>query len=636
MIYEGNVTEYYIDARNKGKKEYNRLKARGASGHLTSLDGLLKDVEIVATVDLGVREIPLKKVVGTYFNSRRMIFAKNFMPLEAIGTEFGSKWTTLCQSHLDEGIRDPIKVYEYFNYYYVMEGNKRVSVLKYFDGVKVSAHVYRMIPKYDEHDEDIKLYYGFLDFFKETGLVEIWLSKTSRYKRMLRYLKAYDPGESIYESKYQHFLSYVYEPFRRLYKQFGGDQLNITTSDAFLLYAKLYEIPKSLDETTAEKVMPLLIRELQNYGDDEEIDIFTNTEDIEKSSFFNTITSLINPKKIKVGFVYARDIEKSGWTYSHELGRQYVETHFSDQIETDYIDHVPEDRSAYDTIKEFAAQGYDIVFTTSEIYRRATLRCALEHPEVKFFNCSGNRPYVHMTNYFGRTYEPRFLTGIIAGAMTKTNIIGYTATEPNPEVISCINAFAMGIKMVNSNAKLLVVWTGEWNNPKVSTDLSEKLIERGADIVSNKNLIVPRGVTWDYGVYSMLCDINAETNQPEHYLASPIWNWGMFYEKIIGSVLNGTYQKVTSQYFEESRVINFWWGIASGVIDIYYSKVHVPVDTAKLLEIMKKMIMSDQYHPFSGPIYDQNGTLRVQNNKILTPEEILEMDWYVDNVQIIL
>ena len=106
-----------------------------------------------------------------------------------------------------------------------MEGNKRVSVLKYFDGVKVSAHVYRMIPKYDEQDEDIKLYYGFLEFFKETGLVEIWLSKTSRYKRMLRYLKAYDPGESIYESKYQHFLSYVYEPFRRLYKQLEGINL---------------------------------------------------------------------------------------------------------------------------------------------------------------------------------------------------------------------------------------------------------------------------------------------------------------------------------------------------------------------------------------------------------------------------
>lgn len=636
MIFEGKITDYYIDARNKGKKEYNRLKARGASGHLTSLDGILKDIEIVATVDLGVREIPLKKVVGTYFNSRRMIFSKNFMPLENLNTEFGSKWTNLCQAHLEEGIRDPIKVYEYLNYYYVMEGNKRVSVLKYFDAVKVSAHIYRMIPKYDEQDEDIKLYYAFMEFFKETNIIELWFSKTTRYKRMLRYLKQYDPGESYFDSKYQHFLTYVYEPFRKIFKQAGGDQLAVTTADAFLLYAKLYELPKELDEAVTEKMMPLLIRELQNYGDDEEIDIMTTSDDIDKTSFLDTISSLMTHKKLKVGFVYARTVEKSGWTYSHELGRQHVETHFADQIETDFIDNVPEDKSAYEVIKSFATQGYDVIFTTSEIYRRVTLRCALEHPEVKFFNCSGNRPYVHMTNYFGRTYEPRYLTGIIAGALTKTNIIGYTATEPNPEVISCINAFAMGIKMVNPNAKLLVVWTGEWNNPKVSTDLSEKLIERGADIVSNKNLIVPRGVTWDYGVYSMLCDINPITKQPEHYLASPIWNWGMFYEKIIGSILNGTYQRVTAQHFEESRLINFWWGIASGVIDVYYSKTHVPSETAKLLEILKKMIMTDQFHPFSGPIYDQDHKLRVQPNKILTPEEIMDMDWYVDNVQIIL
>lgn len=634
-MFEGNVTEYYTDARIKGRKEYNRLKARGLSGHLTSLDGLLKDIEIVATVDLGIQEIPLKKVVGTYFNSRRMIFSKNFMPLESVNSEFGSKWCNLCAAHVKEGIRDPIKVYEYLNYYYVMEGNKRVSVLKYFDAVKVMAQVYRLVPKYDEQDEDVKLYYSFLEFYKETGLIEVWLSKATRYFRLLKYLRAYEPGDSYYESKYSHFLHYVYEPFRRIYKQMGGDQLNVTTGDAFVLYAKLYEIPRELDEEGAEKVMPLLIRELQNYGEDEEIDIHTTSDNIDKTSFFSSLTALMH-KKIRVGFVYARDVEKSGWTYSHELGRQYIEAHFNDQIETEYIDNVPEDKSAYNAISEFAKQGYDIIFTTSEIYRRATLRCALENPHIKFFNCSGNRPYVHMTNYFGRTYEPRFLTGLIAGAMTKSNIIGYTATEPNPEVISCINAFAMGVKMVNPFAKLLVVWTGEWNNPKVSTDLSEKLIERGADIVSNKNIIVPRDVTWEYGVYSMLCNIDPETKQPEKYLASPIWLWGTFYEKIIASILNGTYQKVTSQMSDEGRLVNFWWGIASGVIDIYYSKKHVPAETAKLIDLMKKMIMSDQYHPFSGPIYDQNDNLRVEENTILSPEAILEMDWYVDNVQIIL
>ncbi len=635
MIYDATATEYYQDARSKGKKEYSRLKARGRSGHLTSLDGVLKDIEIVATVELGVKEIPLNKVVGTYFNSRRMTFSKNFMPLESLNTEFGMKWANLVKAQVEEGIRDPIKVYEYLNYYYVMEGNKRVSVLKYFDAVKVTAQVFRLIPKYDKNDPDIVLYYSFLDFYKETNLMEIWVSKPTRFKRLLRYLREYDPGESYFESKYKHFLNYVYEPFRAIFKMAGGDNLNVTTGDAFVLYSKLYGIPSQLDVKSTEKMMPYLLKELINYGDDEEIDIQTTPESIEKTTFLGALSSMISHKKLKVGFVYARTTEESGWTYSHELGRKHIQEKFRDQIETHYIEEVPEDKSAYEVIYEFAKQGFDVVFTTSEIYRRATLRCALELPEVTFFNCSGNRPYVHMTNYFGRTYEPRFLTGLIAGALTQTNIIGYTATEPNPEVISCINAFALGVKMVNPNARLKVVWTGEWNNPKVSTDLSEHLIDMGADIVSNKNLLVPRDVTWAYGVYSMLCDIDKETKKPKHYLASPIWKWGAFYEKIIASILNGTYQRVTAQNYDEQKLINFWWGIASDVIDIYYATQYLPPDIVKLVEVMRKMILTDQFNLFSGPIYDNEGHLMVEEKVALTPEEIMDMDWYLDNVDIV-
>ena len=634
-MFEDKASNYYLDARSLGRKEYSRLKARGRSGHLTSLDGILKDIEIVATIDLGVRDIPLKKVIGTYFNSRRMIFSKNFMPLEALNTEFGGKWASLCNSHLEEGIREPIKVYEYLNYYYVMEGNKRVSVLKYFDALSVSAQIYRLIPRYDEIDEDVVLYYSFLDFYKETGLIELWFSKKTRYNSLLKYLNEYNPEVLYHKTKYEHFLHFVYEPFRKIYKKSGGDQLDITTADAFLQYAKLYEIPQALDEKLAEKVMSNLIKELVNYGENEEIDIYTDSGSIDKATIMETISSIISHKKIKVGFVYARNANSSGWTYSHELGRRHIQARFNDQIETDFIDEVPEDKSAYSAIEEFAGEGYDVIFTTSEIYRRATLRVALEHPEIKFFNCSGNRPFVHMTNYFGRTYEPRFLTGIIAGAMTDSNIIGYTATDPNPEVISCINAFAIGVKMVNPKARVLVVWTGEWNNPAVTTDLSERLIDMGADIISNKNLIVPRDVTMEYGVYSMLCNIDSVTKKPKNYLASPIWKWGIFYEKIVNSIINGSYQRVTAQNFEDSKLTNFWWGISSGVLDIYYSNKHIPVQTAKLIEIMKGLIITEQYHPFGGPLFDQNGVLRISNGKIATPEEILEMDWYVENVEII-
>jgi len=640
MPYE-SVLSYYQDAKNKGQREYNQLKAKGRSGHLTSLDGLLNNVEIAASVNLGTREIPIEKIVGTYYNARRMVFSKNFMPLEGERSEFAGKWQNLCSAHLREGIRDPIKVYEYLNYYYVVEGNKRVSVLKYFDAAMVSADIQRLIPKFDESDETIVQYYAFLEFYNETNIMDIWLSKPRRYKRLLRYLNDYNPIlKSQGDDKYMHFYKYVYQPFRLTLKEGGYENTSVTTGDAFVLYSKLYGIPNELDTLQVEKILPHLLQEFSNYGEEEDLDIQVNSETIENQTLFTSLTTGLFPtrlstRKLKVGFVYARNSLSSAWTYSHELGRREIEAYFNGQIETHYIEEVPEDKSAYEIIYEFSKEHFDVVFTTSEVFRRATVRCALELPDTKFFNCSGNRPYVHMANYFGRTYEPRFLTGIIAGSLTQTNIVGYTATAPNPEVISCINAFALGIKMTNPKAKLKVVWTGEWNNPKVSTDLSEKLIEKNADIISNKNLIVPRDITKEYGVYSMLCDIDSQTKKPMHYLAAPIWKWGEFYRKIISSILNGSYQRNISNKPSEHKLVNFWWGIDMDVIDIYYDKRWLPPDTVKLIELMKKMMVTGQFNPFTGPIVDQSGHLRVIENEVITPEAILEMDWFVDNVEVI-
>lgn len=210
------VRDYFHDAKTKGKKEYNRFKARGESGHLTSLDGLIREIEIVGTVILGEQEIPLNKIVGTYYNARRMMFSRNFLPVESDNSEFSSKWMEVCRAHLQEGLRDPVKVYEYLNYFYVMEGNKRVSVLKYFDAASVRAEITRLIPKYDEADEDIVNYYGFLSFYEKTKLNTIWLSKHYRYERLLKYLENYKP-EGIDESeRFKHFNRYVYQPFRNI------------------------------------------------------------------------------------------------------------------------------------------------------------------------------------------------------------------------------------------------------------------------------------------------------------------------------------------------------------------------------------------------------------------------------------
>lgn len=626
-----NTREVYNDAKSKGKREYHARKARGLSGHLTSLDGLIKDVEIISTLDIGVQELPLKKVVGTNSNFRRNVFSKSFLPLEKDDTEFAMKWMALCKAHLEEGIRDPIKVFEYMNYYYAIEGNKRVSVLKYYDAISIHGKVLRLLPRYDEEDPDIRLYYRFLEFNKTSNLNQIWLSNEDDYDDLLKILSKFQPESDFYDDKYQHFYYQVYVPFRRIYKAAGGDKLNITTGDAFLLYAKIYDIPETLDTDETKEVMPNLLTELFNLSL-EGRDIKTDAEEFEKTSIVETISSII-PKKLKIAFIYAKNVEESGWTRSHELGRIEAENYF-DAILTESFENIQDEETLKSLIDTLAEEKFDVVFTTAMIHRKATLSAALKYDKIKFFNCSGARPYIHMSSYYGRSYETRFLTGIIAGAMTRSNILGYTAANETPESISCINAFTLGARMVNPNVQVKVCFTGVWNSPESNILKIEKMMALGADLISSKNNVLSRESTNKYGITSMLCSVDGTTHQLNQYLAAPIWKWDVFYKKIISSLINGAYTRITRDN-QGKKLINFWWGLESGGIDVFMNDEAIPTETKKLVNFMKRAIISDEFKPFTGPILDQAGQMRLQEDELLSAEDIIEMDWYVKNVEIL-
>jgi basic membrane lipoprotein Med (substrate-binding protein (PBP1-ABC) superfamily) len=630
---ENSGREFFEQARKLGLKEYNRNISRGEIGYLPSLEGVVKNTEIVSHVDLGLIEIPLKKIIGTYTHLRSLSFAKNFMPLIEVGTEFEKKWSTLCEAHLNEGITHAIKVYEYMNFFYVIEGNKRVSVLKSFDAYSISANVIRLIPKKDDSNKDIRIYYEFLEFNKTTGINSIWFSSEGSFKILLEYLNGLDPNISDYHNKYKYFEVYIYNSFRDVYLKAGGEQLPITTGDAFLEYIKIYDLPQEINIDELSLRMKEFLKELSALNNSKTIDILTEPLENPQKRVLSTLTSLVMPKKkIRVAFAYARTIKDSGWTYAHELGRLHIEKVLREQISTTYVENVPEDERAYDVFEILAESGYDIIFTTSPIYFNATLKCSLAYPHVRFFNCSGANPYAHVSNYYGRTYEPRFLTGVIAGAMTQSNIIGYVGTSMNSEVISSINAFALGAKMVNPYAKVKVAWTNEWNSRLKFNDAGNKLIKSGSDIICNRTLDVPHPVSTDYGVYSMLCSIDKTRGIPDKYLATPIWNWGIFYEKIISNILNDTFRTIVDMFSSNSQLINFWWGIDTGVVDIFYSNEEVPPDTQKLVTLLRTMIATGAYHPFTGPILDQQGNIRINSNESASYEQILSMDWFVDNV----
>ena len=166
----------YLSAVKIGKKEYHACVNKGTYPYLPVLEDIIDENTIDREVSLGSDQIPLRLVVGTCTAGRTTAFADNFMPILDWGTEFSAKWASLSDSQVNEGIRDDIKVYEYMNKFYVLEGNKRVSVLKYFKAVTVSAQVIRKIPKYSD-DPDVKIYYEFMDFYKSTKLNDIYFSK---------------------------------------------------------------------------------------------------------------------------------------------------------------------------------------------------------------------------------------------------------------------------------------------------------------------------------------------------------------------------------------------------------------------------------------------------------------------------
>jgi basic membrane lipoprotein Med (substrate-binding protein (PBP1-ABC) superfamily) len=625
----------YQHALKLGKASYSENVSKGLSGYLPSLNGIVKNSEITSEVSLGLVEVPLKKIIGTYSHSRSVAFANNFMPLIAGESEFGSKWMYLYKAHMEEGIRDPIKVYEYLNWFYVVEGNKRVSVLKYCDAYSISAVVTRLIPKKDENDTVINIYYEFLEFNKLTGINDIWFSKENSFKELSRYIQDYNPKLKIYSDKYKHFLGNVYRPFREIYYKLGGDKLKVTTGDAFLEYIKIYGIPNEINEGRCKNRIKKLMIELEALSEEDPVEIRTETIEVPKKGVISSITHhfMTPKKKLKIAFVYAKTIKTSGWTYAHNLGRLHVENVLKDQISTTYIENVPENNEAYNYIKDLAKKEYDIIFTTSPTYIIPTLKAAFEFPNVKFLNCSETHSFKHVCTYFGRIHEPRFLTGIVAGSLTKTNIIGYVATYPISEVITGINAFTLGAKMVNPYVKVKVVWTNRWDHPEQSKNLAETLKAYGADIIAHDDMPAPGDNSKEYGVYSTSCNQEGENCIPQAHFAMPIWNWGVFYEKLLRNVLSGTWKIVFDVLDSNPKLVNFWWGMDTGIVDIIYSKTHVPLQTQKLVDFMKKMIIQNEYHPFTGPIYDQEGNLRINHDECASYEQILSMNWFVEGIE---
>lgn len=625
------LTEY-LAARRSGQKEYASYISQGRNGYLPFLDGVLKNIDIVSEVSLGVVEIPLEKVKGTYTYLRSICFARNFAPLMAENTEFAEKWQKVHDIQMDEGLRDPIKVYEYLNWFYVVEGNKRVSVLRYLGVEYFPAEVMRLIPKYDENDRDIRMYYAFLDFYKQTGINEIWMTREEGFGELGALIRDYTPQSRLLDQKdrYRYFLNAVYRSFRRVFRELGGEKLPISTGDAMLDFLKIHGVPDAYDIDELRPLLKRFLMEVESHATDETV-IQTTPAPRQEPTFLSRLTMRPRTERIRVGFAYANDNKTSSWAYSHELGRMHVESVLQDQVQTMTIHGLPESPDASTRIKELVDAGCEVVFTTSPPLLNATLKMAMEHPNVTFMNCSGWHSFKHVNTYFGRIHEPRFLCGIVAGIMSRSNLIGYVATFPTPDVLCGINAFALGARMVRPSALVSVEWTLKWDTARgVSQEPMERLAVQGVDVICHHNTLANRNFAPEYGVYTITRD-PAGTIVPDRYLAVPVWNWGIFYEKVLRSILSGA-MRIGADASSSSPIRNYWWGMDSGLLDFFYARNIIPRDTQKLLETLKNAIVSNAFNPFSGPVYDRSGMLRVEDGEVATHDEIVSMDWMAEGV----
>lgn len=622
----------YEQAYKIGKVAWNQKVSQEHSGYLIALDNIIDPSDIAAEFNLGIIDIPIDDIVGTYTYSRSVSFASNFMPIMKQKTEFAAKWMSLYNYHIEQGIADPIKVYEYYNRYYVIEGNKRVSVLKFVGGTTISGQVIRLIPKRDPEDKRNNIYYEYMTFYKETHISTIWFSEEGRFLALLNLIKSYIITYQLETEDFEGekvFLANIYRPFRQIYLEQGGGELEITTGDAFLTFVIIYGMPKEVTSEEHQIAIYKLIEQLRDIdpeGANVKMDAIIAPK---KKRMLTSFTDFMGPKKtLKVAFVYAKTTENSGWANAHELGRLHIDNIFREQIQTDKVCNVPEDERAFDTFKALAEAHYDIIFATSPTFLAPALKAAMEFPEVKFFNCAATHSYKSLTLYFGRIHEPRYLLGMIAGSMTETDILGYVAPYPISEVISSINAFTLGAQAVNPRVKVKALWTNRWDHPESGKPVAELLLSEGADIISNEDLPKPGDMSKGYGVYK----IDKDTHEKTHY-AMAIWNWGLFYERVIQNVLSGTLKNIYEDSQNPGVPINYWQGMNIGVVDLVYSHRRINASMKHLIETIKKSIMRNTFNIFEGPIYDQNHQLRVKTNETLDYEDIIHMDWLVEGVE---
>lgn len=325
---------------------------------------------------------------------------------------------------------------------------------------------------------------------------------------------------------------------------------------------------------------------------------------------------------LKVGFVYISPIGDAGWTFQHDQGRKQMEQALGSQVQTKYIENVPEGADAERVIRELASSGYKLIYATSFGYMNYVERVAKQYPDVVFMHATGYKTGKNFGNYNARFYEGRYLNGVIAGKMSKSNILGYAAAFPIPEVVMGINAFALGARSVNPKAEVRVIWTNNWYDPGKEREAAMTLISQGADMLTHhtdSTSIVQSAEEKGVNAFSYHSDMAKYGAKAQ--LSGTTHQWGNFYTQTTKAVLDGTWKPSST-----------WGGYKEGMIKIVPLNSSVPADVTQLVNKLEGEMQAGTFSPFTGPIVDQDGKTRVAAGQVLGDGELNKMDYFVEGV----
>jgi simple sugar transport system substrate-binding protein len=343
--------------------------------------------------------------------------------------------------------------------------------------------------------------------------------------------------------------------------------------------------------------------------------------------FFSPAFSQPAPKAdpLKIGFVYVTPVTDAGWVHQHEEGRKAVEAALPGKVKTTYVENVAEGADAERVIRDLAQQGNKLIFTPSFGYMEPTLKVARDFPDVKFESITGYKTAPNVATANARYYEGRYLAGVVAGRMTKTNVAGYVAGFPIPEVLQGINAFTLGMRSVNPKAQVKVVWLDEWFDPPKERDAAMTLFNQGVDVIAfHTGSTAVMAAAQERGKMAIAYHSDMRKVAPDAQIVAVRHEWGDYYTKRAKAALDGSWKSG-----------NLWGGVKEGMIRVGDFGPKVPQAVRDEVLARQKDIASGKLQPFRvvQPVRDNEGQVRIAAGQALSDDEILKMNWLVEGVQ---